>query len=177
MTDPPYLAKSLPIYRDLAAFAAHALRPGGLLLAFAGHPCLPDVFRLVDEGAGVALVYRWPIAYYQPSATQKVHSAKVTAVWKPVLAWTRTGGHPEGYSTDWIDSGPYCASDKARHHWGQTPGGLEALIREWVKEPGLICDPLCGAGSTLVAGLRLGHRVIGADADATNVQITREALS
>ena len=178
VTDPPYVAESLPVYREMAAFAAHALRPGGVLLTFAGHPHLPAIFDYVELGAGEALRYRWCIAYYQPAARQQVHSAKATVVWKPVLAFTRAGGHPEGYSTDWVDSGPYSPSDKARHHWGQSPAGLEALIREWVKQPeALICDPFCGGGSTLVAALRLGHRVLGADVDETNVSLTRQALA
>lgn len=177
VTDPPYVAASLPVYRELAEFAVHALRPGGALLCFAGHPHLPQIFEYMELGGGEALRYRWAIAYYQPSARQQVHSARATVVWKPVLAFTRAGGQPEGYSTDWIDSGPYSPSDKQRHHWGQSPGGLEALIREWVKQPGLICDPFCGTGSTLVAALRLGHRVVGADIDETNVRLTKEALA
>lgn len=177
VTDPPYVAESLPVYRDLAAFAAHALRPGGLVLASAGQPYLPVILKHMKLGGGVDLKYRWCIAYYKPHAKQQVHSAKVSPRWLPVLVWTRAGSQPESYSTDWIDSGPYCAADKQRHHWGQSPGGLEALIREWVKQPSaLICDPFCGAGSTLVAALRLGHRVIGSDIDPANVALTKEAL-
>ena len=177
VTAPPYPRKFVPVYGDLAHFAVHALRPGGLLMAIAGQPYLPDIFHWMGL-AGPRLKYRWIAAYFQQGASQKIHSAKVTVKWKPFLVFTRAGGHPQGYSNDWIDSGPYNAADKDKHHWGQTEAGLEAVIREWVKEPGsLVCDPICGAGSTLLATRTLGHRVIGADIDEVNVNITREALA
>ena len=174
ITDPPYPREYVHTYGELATFAAHALRPGGLLLAIASTPYMRDILNLMHVDG---LEYRWMIAYYQQQARQQVHAARVSVQWKPWLAYTRTGGQPEGYSTDFIDSGPHSAADKQRHHWGQTPAGIGAVIDEWLKAPGsLICDPFCGGGSTLVAAVRLGHRVIGADVDAGCVALTRKAL-
>ena len=54
---------------------------------------------------------------------------------------------------------------------------MAKLISEWVKTPGVLCDPFCGGGSTLVAAAALGHSVIGADCDADSVALTRKALA
>ena len=44
-TDPPYEADALPVYRKLANFAAHALKPGGVMLVLTGNLFLPKVLR------------------------------------------------------------------------------------------------------------------------------------
>ena len=48
-TDPPYSENSLPLYSDLSEFAARVLKPGGILMAYAGTMCLNEVFRRLDE--------------------------------------------------------------------------------------------------------------------------------
>ena len=47
-TDPPYVAESIPAYGELARFAVHALRPGGLLLTIIGQYHLPAIIRELD---------------------------------------------------------------------------------------------------------------------------------
>ena len=177
VTDPPYTTEFVEagIYRDLAVFAMMALRPGGLLLAIL--PTL-HVERVLRETREAGLAYRWLLAYTQPKAVQKIHAAHVTCTWKPWGAWTKPGGQPEGYANDWFSAPWDSSADKVSHHWGQTEGGIRKVIEEWVKVPGsTVCDPFCGAGSTLVAASELGHRVIGADIDAANVELTRRALT
>ena len=176
VTDPPYTREAVDegAYADLARAAVEILEPGGVLLAVAGHHVLPDVLQ---QMAAPGLVWRWILTYLHPDATQRVHSAKVSPKWKPIVCYRREGGHPDMYSTDVIHPGGYSRSDKDRHHWGQTEAGLAALIREWVPRGATVLDPFCGAGSTLTAASVLGHPVIGCDRDEGSVALTRTALA
>jgi len=42
---------------------------------------------------------------------------------------------------------------------------LEALINDYTRAGDLVVDPMAGYGSTLIAGLKLGRRVVGAERD------------
>ena len=57
------------VYGDLGRFAAHALRPGGVLLARAASAHLPKVLQqLAVEG----LDYRWIVACYEPEGRTRI---------------------------------------------------------------------------------------------------------
>lgn len=61
------------------------------------------------------------------------------------------------------------------------PGGkplsiMEALVRDYTREGDLVCDPCCGAGTTLLAAKLLGRRFVGGDIDSSHVEIARERL-
>lgn len=54
---------------------------------------------------------------------------------------------------------------------------MSEVIKDHSRSGDLIVDPCCGAGSTLVAAVRLGRDALGADGDANAVDIVRERLS
>ena len=181
VTDPPYHDKYVAegIWKDLAAFASHSLRPGGALLTVVPTRSMPQVLvQLACPG----LVWRWMVAYVMRAGQSHIHSGKVKTKWKGVAVYTRRGAHPADYSNDLleevIDAGPIDPREKDVHELGQTPAGMANLIREWVREPGsIVCDPLAGGGALLVEAKRLGHRVVGADIDAGYVETTRRKLA
>ncbi|RMD63776.1 MAG: site-specific DNA-methyltransferase, partial [Planctomycetota bacterium] len=49
---------------------------------------------------------------------------------------------------------------------------LELLIRACCPPGGLVLDPCCGSGTTLVAALRAGRRAVGCDVGAEAVELT-----
>jgi len=53
---------------------------------------------------------------------------------------------------------------------------LELLVRACCPPDGVVLDPCCGSGTTLVAAARLGRRGIGIDRSADAVRTTRERL-
>lgn len=75
------------------------------------------------------------------------------------------------------------ARPKALHKWGTLPGGytgppgervhvggkplwaMRALVRDYSKPGDVICDPVCGAASTLIAAMQENRLAIGAEAD------------
>ncbi len=51
---------------------------------------------------------------------------------------------------------------------------MEQLVRDYSREGDLVCDPCCGAGTTLVAALRQGRRAIGGDIDPAHAALAEE---
>ncbi len=69
----------------------------------------------------------------------------------------------------------------AHEHGKDVPGGkplalMEALVRDYSEPGDLVCDPCCGAGTTLLAAKLLGRRWIGGDLDETHAELARERL-
>ena len=61
------------------------------------------------------------------------------------------------------------------------PGGkplsvMESLVRDYTRPGDIVCDPCCGAGTTLLAAKMLGRQYIGGDIDAAHVAIAEERL-
>ena len=170
-TDPPYPREFLPCYSELAEFAVHALRPGGLLMAMAGHLHLPAILDLMRVPG---LSWRWMIAYNYQKPRQMIHCAKVSVGWKPFLVYAKDGGpSPDAYSQDAFKIPPRRGDDKAAHHWGQSVGGAKMVAEEWLRPGWRVCDPFVGAGSLLIAASLAGCEVSGCDIDPRHVETTR----
>lgn len=51
---------------------------------------------------------------------------------------------------------------------------MERLVEHYSRSGDLVCDPCCGAGTTLVAALRQGRRAIGGDISAEHADLARQ---
>ena len=173
-TDPPYVEAGIPTYSELAAFAVHALRPGGLLLTMASHFYLPETLRRMEvEG----LKWRWIVALVWQHNREQFHAAKVSIGWKPLLAYTREGGHPDFYSHDSFRAPPKEKDSQDAHHWGQSLGDCRMIAKEWLRPGWKVADPFCGSGSLMVAAKKMGCSVVGCDIEAAHVATTRGRLA
>ena len=72
-------------------------------------------------------------------------------------------------------------SERTKHvhglhpYLGKFPPQLaEALIRRHCPEGGLVLDPFCGSGTTLVEAVGLGRDAVGCDISAFNALLSRE---
>jgi 16S rRNA G966 N2-methylase RsmD len=172
ITDPPYSKEYLPAYRDLAAFATRALRPGGSLLAMVGQSYLPDVIAALSAD----LRYHWILAYLTPGGqAAQLWGRKVNTFWKPILWYTKGA-----YKGDWV--GDVCRSDpndndKRFHDWGQSESGMADVIDRFTYPGQTICDPFMGAGTTGVVAVRLARLFVGMDRDEIAVQTAKERLA
>ena len=81
------------------------------------------------------------------------------------------------------------------HQWGTLPGGympdkenkrivggkainlMRSIVRDYSRPGDLVCDPCCGAGSTLIAALAEGRRAIGCDRDEAHAEMAQRQLS
>lgn len=70
---------------------------------------------------------------------------------------------------------------EAQRHGAHVVGGkplwtMTRLVDDYTRPGDLVCDPCCGAGTTLLAAKLLGRRYIGGDIDETHAEIARERL-
>lgn len=172
ITDPPYGEEFLPCYGELAAFAAHALRPSGSCLVLTGQTYLPAVVAAL----GTKLNYHWCSAYLTPGGqAAQIWPRKVNCFWKPLL-WYVKG---EFALDHWI--GDVCRSDindndKRFHHWGQSESGTADIVTRFTAAGNLIVDPFLGGGTTAVVALDLDRQFIGADSDAAIIAAAEARL-
>lgn len=171
ITDPPYPREFLPVYSDLAELAAHALKPGGLLLAMIGQAYLPDIVSALSA----RLTYHWTLAYLTPGGQAvQVHPRKVNAAWKPVLVYS-VGDYDGRWFGDVAKSAPN-DNDKESHHWGQSVSGMADLVSRFVSAGDVVLDPFVGGGTTGVVSVSMGAEFIGADIDESALNIAASRL-
>ena len=167
ITDPPYPREFIDLFGDLGKLASDILAPNGVLAVMVGHFHLRDYMRLLDEH----MEYRWVASYIVQGPRNRVHQARVSTGWKPVLLYQHPGGKPKVLLDDLFVSG---GDDKGHHHWGQSESGMASII-ERLTEPGqLVVDPFLGGGTTGIVARDLGRRFVGCDIDAAAVHAARE---
>ena len=54
---------------------------------------------------------------------------------------------------------------------------LERIVRASSREGDVVCDPMCGSGTTLVVAARLGRRFVGGDASPRAIEVTSRRLA
>lgn len=171
-TDPPYLRDHLPLYSDLSRFASRVLRPGGWCLAYAGQIHLPEVVDRLRE----ALTYGWQFIARSTGGDSFMFSLRLFTQYKPILGfykpplsvwWPCEGFH------DIVSGG----REKDDHPWQQAVGEAEHFIRNLCPAGGLVCDPFCGSGTSLVAAKNLGRKWIGFEIEPEHVKTARERVA
>ena len=169
-TDPPYPHEYLPVWGELATFAAHALKPSGVLVAMSGQSYLPEVMASLGEH----LTYRWTMAYLMPGADTTIWPRKIKTHWKPVLVY---GAAEEWLAMDVVHADTLKAQDDRFHQWGQQAPGMVRLLEPFVKPGYVVCDPFVGGGTAALAAQVHGCAFIGADSDAKQLDTTRKRLN
>jgi hypothetical protein len=168
-TDPPYDKGSLPLYGDLARLAARVLTDGGSLVCYAPQYALLAVGPLMTPH----LRYQWEFCVRHSGGHRRQHGWRVRVSWKPLL-WFVKGHYRGDYVQDHLDSAP---GDKSRHDWAQGHAEAAYLIEKLCPEAGMVLDPLCGSGTTLLAAKRLGRRWLGAEIDRERAGVASGLLA
>lgn len=172
LTDPPYPREYLPTWSDLGALAAHALAPGGSLVAMSGHMFLDEVMKRVGEH----LHYRWTLACMTPGSNGRIWPLKIYVGWKPVIWWTKSTAGTAAPQV-WIEDRFVSRPDKQFHTWGQDLGVFMHLILRFSGSRSLVVDPFLGGGTTAVAAALYGRRFIGCDIEAECIRKTEARLA
>jgi hypothetical protein len=161
LTDPPYPAEYLPLWSDMAKFAAETLMPGGSLVAYCGQSILPEGLYLLGEH----LRYWWTIALLHDHGSQMIPGKWVSAGWKPLLWFVKDTRRGRAMLADRIDG---TAPRKTlptgdTGDWAQGVEELAPIISALTAPGDLIVDPFAGSGSVGLAAERFHRRFIGAD--------------
>jgi DNA modification methylase len=87
------------------------------------------------------------------------------------------------------------ARPKRLSKWGTLPGGytgppgervhiggkplwlMRALVRDYTKPGDLVCDPMAGAATTLIAALSENRRAIGAEVDPETFAVAQKRMA
>ncbi|TQL58769.1 DNA methyltransferase [Oryzihumus leptocrescens] len=171
-TDPPYTKAAMAdVWPDLGRYAALWLKPGGLLIAYTGQMHLPEALDALRDSD---LRYWWTMAapHDTGSGMAQVRQRNVGCGWKPLLVFRKPGalGLPP-WTTDITRGGS--RSKDSGHPWEQPVAEAAHLIRDLVPPTGLVVDPFAGSGTTAVAAVSLGRRVITCDIDPDHTATAR----
>lgn len=168
-TDPPYDEDATALYLELSAFAKRVLRPGGWCLSYSGQAWLPQVMA----GLGVHLSYGWCFAIEHSGGDLRFRKLKIHNGWKPILGYFKP---PLSAWWEWFQDITSGGREKTEHEWQQAESEAAHFIDALCPKQGIVCDPMCGSGTSLVAARKLGFRACGFDADKAAVDTARIRL-
>lgn len=169
-TDPPYDSDSVPLYADLGKLAARVLRPGGWCLAYSGQLHLPQALNAMRPH----LAYAWTFSMLCDGCGLRFRLWRLRVGWKPVVGFYKP---PYKVWWQWFPDTVSGRREKTDHPWQQAACGAEHYIKALCPPGGLVLDPFCGSGTTLVAAKRLGVQAIGFDIDEEAVKTARARLA
>jgi site-specific DNA-methyltransferase (adenine-specific) len=170
LSDPPYAPSAVGLFEDLAAFANRVLMPGGLCIAYAGLAYLDQVL------AGMArhLFYVWTFAVLHSGGASYFRKFAIDGLWKPAV-WF--GKPPIRPWWDRISDSLSGGREKNFHKWQQAESEAAFFVEHLSRPGGLVCDPLCGSGTTLVAARRLGRPYVAFEIDPATANVARGRLA
>lgn len=168
LTDPPYVAKGLSLWPDLAALGARVLRPGGLLVSYCGQFFLPQCMAAMSEH----LAYYWLAGIEHTGPPGHHFSRQVVNAFKPILVYQKP---PERAPfTWWTDLVRGSGREKQDHAWQQGVEESRALVRAFSGPGGLILDPFAGSGTFAVAAALEGRRSLAIEIDGDHCETIRK---
>ena len=172
ITDPPYDRAGMAVFGDLADFAGHALRDGGVLVVLMGNLFLPDALLALQHED---LAWVWQCCYLMADAHGKPQGSYFTNQFKPVLVYAKGKPDVGHFGSDVIIDPAKQDAGKA-HKWAQSQAGTDALVSRFLSAGQIMADPFCGSGTTGVSAMRIGAHWIGADADEDATAIAKGKL-
>jgi hypothetical protein len=161
-TDPLYHEIHLPLWEDLAAFAARKLRPGGFLVAYSGIAFLPKVLAALERH----LTFHWQrIILFGEGVL--LREMRVINSYKPVLCFS----NGEAESPVFPDVLRSTGREKTLHEYQQGTEQAMYLIEQFTRPGDLVLDPFAGHTAwTAISCFRLGRRYLSCDIDAEAVR-------
>jgi site-specific DNA-methyltransferase (adenine-specific) len=172
ITDPPYPAEFLPLYRDLWKACDGSLRQGGTVFAMVGQMYLPQVI----ESYPSSWQYLWCGCFEQRQMNGAIWPRGISTGWKPLLIHGKDFSKFKPWKYDVIPSRGDFRPQHAEHPWGQAECQFRTLMARF-DVSGKVLDPLMGNGTTLCAAKDLHLEAIGIEIEEKYCEIAVKRLS
>ena len=171
LTDPPYPAEYLHLWKDLFIQAKRVLKANKFLVAYSGQMYLDKIFKYADEAG---LDYYWMINI---EFTKKplVHGRKVLNEWKPILVFQNGLKQHDRVFSDKITM-KYTEREMHDLNWGQTIEPFEFLLDRFSNTQDLIYEPFAGTGTTLIACKNTNRKCIGTEIKTDYIDLIKGRL-
>ena len=140
-------------------------RVDGWMVALTDSELLPawrDAYRAAGRYAFAPVPCVWRGMSVRVSGDGPSSWAVYAMVARPMERKHATGGTLPGAYVDVYEGG---ASGEASGGRGKPEWLMNALVRDYSKPGNIVCDPMAGWGSTLVAARRAGRRIVGGEID------------
>ena len=175
VTHPPGGPESLPLLRDLASFAAHALGPGGVMAVMGDAQLLPQMIeRLGHEGL------RWVMEFDVQFNRAQGRSGRphfISMHRRPLLVYAKPGFSLDG-GADVIAVPSPGELSEGRSGWHPMDVAMAMIVERFTRPGRVVCDPcLLGRRGAALGARENGCAFIGADGDRSCVDRTRSFLS
>lgn len=182
LCDPPYLCG----YVDRSGRrVANDTDPAWLVPAFA------EVFRVLRDDSYCVSFYGWhqidrfmsawraagfrPVAHL--SFTKRYASSRRFVAARHEMAYVLAKGHPSPPAVPIDDVRDWDYSGNRLHPTQKPVSALVPLIESFCPRVGLVLDPFCGSGSTLVAAKDCGRDWLGIELEAHYCAVARRRLT
>lgn len=170
--DPPYNREGLPSHSVRSEFAARALRPGRLCVAYCGKAWLPDHFDRLAEH----LDHVWTGAIFLTGRQAILRRKMILGRWRPVAFFSAGPSEVRTTIVDALMAEGNGEKHTGDHPWQQTVGPFMRLV-EMAPQPGeFVIDPFLGPGTTALACLATGRRFLGCDVDPGAISLALERI-
>ena len=169
-TDPPYEAKDLHLYSDLAKQAMLILRDGGSLMCYSGHYCIDTVIQFMKDAG---LNFHWIIPVIHSGASALMFDRKIMVAYKPIL-WFTKGKYSGDYVKDVIKSE---FQGKELHEWAQSTVESDYYIKHTTIAHDIVYDPFMGQGTFGISARKLDRHFIGAEINPDHFKNAQKLIS
>ena len=175
VTHPPGGSESLPLLRDVASFAAHALRPGGVMAVMGHAQLLPQMIERLG-GQNLRWVMEFDVQFNRAQGRSgQPHFINLHR--RPLLVYGKQGFSLNGGADVIAVPSPGELGD-GRSRWHPMDVAMAMIVERFTRPGQVVCDPcLLGRRGAALGAREHGCAFIGADGDRSCVDRTRTFLS